>query len=161
MKMIRLDPLDDEFIGFFMRMGQLTGLDELSSRMMAILFITPEEVAMDDLAKITGYSLASISTRVKFLEAGNIVTKSCKPGTRKVYLFMKKDFMEMMKEHLFKRQEEKISFAKAQLPSIIKGYQGKAKTKEQKDKLKIIQNYHNSVVMFDQIITKVLKEMEK
>ena len=89
--MKKMEPLDEEFIDMYKQMGQMQGADSLLSSIFGILYLEPEEVSMDELAKKTGYSLASISNNIKTLERVGVVKRIKKPGSRKAYFFIEKN----------------------------------------------------------------------
>tara|TARA_Y100000034_G_scaffold44576_1_gene54709 strand:+ start:6316 stop:6804 length:489 start_codon:yes stop_codon:yes gene_type:complete len=153
-----MSQIDQQFIEFYQNIGRSQGInDNLLTTIMAILFLEPEEIAMEDVAKKTGYSLASISNKVKMLEAIGFVKRRSKPGTRKAYLYAEKDFLKVFKQALIKKQENVINLAKSTLPNIIKENKPKAKTKEQKQKIKMIENYFQQMLKFEKIIQHMIQ----
>ena len=80
--------LENDMIEFFQKMGVAHGIDNVMSSIMGICYISPDEIAMEDIAEKTGYSLASISMKVKVLEQIGFIEKRNQPGTKKVYLYM-------------------------------------------------------------------------
>ena len=156
-----MEQLDKAFIEMYQKIGKNSGLDNLTATLFGMLYLEPKEIAMEDLAKKTGYSLASVSNKLKFLEQFGLITRKSKPGTRKIFLYMDKDLIKLMKGHLIKKEEQQIKFVKKILPGILDGYKKKAKTEEQKNKLKIMQNYHDQLLKFEKVIKLVRKEIEK
>ncbi len=112
---------------------------------------------MDDLAKKTGYSLASISNKTKMLEAVGFVKRTSKPGTRKAFLYAEKDILKMFKQALIKKQENVINSAKEKLPLMIKECRTKAKTKQQKQKLHLLEDYYQQMLRFEKVIQHMIK----
>jgi len=156
-----MDEIDKDFIEMYQGFGTAMGLDNLFITLFAKLYIEPEELAMDELAKETGYSLASVSNKVKMLEAMGIVKKIRKPGSKKIFLYAEKDFLKMTKNHLVKEEENCINLVKAKLPDIIKKYKNKVKTERAKGKLRILENYYNQILKFESLIANIRKEIEK
>ena len=70
-----MENLEKDMHAFFKKMWLGKGFDELSSDILAILLTEPEEVGMDWIAEITGYSLASISNKAKLLNEIGIISK--------------------------------------------------------------------------------------
>ncbi len=149
--MLKLDEIDKDFIEFYQSMGEAHGMDNLLTKIFAILYIKSKEVAMEDLAKETGYSLATISNKIKFFENFGIISKTNKPGTRKIFLRVDNDMLKILKETLMKKQQYGINTAKSKLPTIIKKHKSKAKTLEQKRKLRVIENYYNQVLKIEKV----------
>jgi DNA-binding transcriptional regulator GbsR (MarR family) len=156
-----MDEFDKEFTEYFMEVGEAQGLDESMIKIISVLFLEPDEISMNDLAKKTGYSLASISNKIKLLEPARIIRRLKRPGTKKVFLYMEKDFIEIMKKQLLVKHESMIKIAKERLPSIIKKYHGKMKTDAQKKKLKIVEDYYRQIERADIIIHQILALLNK
>ena len=78
-----MDELEKKFSGMYRKIGAMQGMDDLFSSIFSLLVLEPEDIAMDELAKKTGYSVASISNKVKILKVHGIVKKSRKPGSKK------------------------------------------------------------------------------
>jgi DNA-binding transcriptional regulator GbsR (MarR family) len=125
-KLQKMDAITSDFVGFAECVGELTGQDSLESKITAILFIEPNDVAMDELAKMTGYSLPSICNKVRRMEQAGLIIRRTRPGTKKVYLFMEKDPTKVIKNHLKQMQQIRMKIAKEGLPQLIAKYKGKA-----------------------------------
>lgn len=147
----------EEFIELLTQMGRNKGIDELSSRLVAILYIEPKEIALEDLAEKTGYSLSAVSTSMKFLENINLVKKTKKPKSRKIYFYMEKDMLKMFTDTLKKMYQLNITIGKQEIPQIIKNY----KQKGNKEELKIIENYYKQLMTTDQIMQKMILLFEQ
>jgi len=146
--------LEKEFIDYLTSMAKNFGLDDLALKVFAVLYIEPEPIAMDQVAKKTGYSLASISNTMKLFETMGAVERSKKPGSRKVFFYMDKDLIKWNIMKLDYAQRTMIAPAKAKLPKIIKRYKEKAKTNQEKKRIEIITGYHDQVVLFEKLFKK-------
>jgi len=156
-----MEELNKKIIKLFEEMGRGQGLnDSLLVEIFARLYFEPEPVAMEDLAKKTGYSLASISNKVNALGPVIGIQKIRKPGSKKIYISMEKDIMKIWKDALLKKQEYVINKVKSKVPEIIKEYKAKVKTEYDKRKLKNLENYYDQVIGFGRILDKILKEFE-
>jgi len=107
----------DEFIEMMVEIQRAKGLDELSSKLIGIMFIEPNEITLNELSEITGYSLSAISTSMKFLERTGLVKRFKKPGSRKLYFYMGKDMPSMLTE-IVKKLEKNVSMLKSRIPGI-------------------------------------------
>ena len=154
-----MDEIDAKFVGLMQEISQMYGMDSLCATIISALYIEPEEIAMEELAKKTGYSLASISNKIKFMEHTGIIKKETKPGTRKIFLRMEKDMLKIWREQLVKAQEVKIKVIKAKLPSIISEYKPKAKSESEKKKLKILEDFYGQITKFDTILNHMIKQL--
>ena len=148
----------EEFIGLMTDNMRVNGLDELSSKILATLFIETEEISLEDLAKKTGYSLSSLSTSLKLMEATGIIHKFKKPHSKKMYLKMENDMIQTMLNMLKGKQQHMIKVSKELLPGIIADYK---KTKSSKQELQIIEKYYKDILLSESIIEDMIMKIEK
>lgn len=147
----------EDFIGLMTEINRAKGLDELSSRLIGMLFIEPEEVSMDDLSKRTGYSLSAVSTSMKLLEGTGMIKRIKKPGSKKVYFYMEKDLISLFSSAL-KRMEVSIASLKEKVPPIIAEYRKKKDTQSKKE-MKIVENYHSQLLKMEKVMKKHLEAL--
>ena len=150
----------NEFIELISENSKVNGLDELSSRIVGILFIEPEEIALDELAKRTGYSPSAVSTAMKFIERAGIVKRSKKPKSRKVYFYMEKDMLAMHLQIHRRKYENIILPSKHKLPKIIEKYKLE-KSENSEEELRIVENYYKQVLFSEQLIKDSIKTLEQ
>jgi len=151
-----MDNLDRDWVEFFNRIGTIQGIDNLCSSIFAILYIEPDEVAMDDIAKKTGYSLASISNKIKAMEQMGLVRRKCHPGTRKIYLTVEKDLTKFIKDIFIKKELVQIKMVKECVPCIIEKYKSKAMSDVKKKKIALMRGYYDHNLRYEEIIQKML-----
>jgi len=148
------------FIELIVENSKVNGFDELSSKLIGILFIEPEEIALDELANRTGYSLSAVSTALKFIERAGIVKRSKKPKSRKVYFYMEKDMLAMFLQIMRRKYEKIILPSKQKLPKIIEKYKQES-TKESAEELRIVETYYNEVLFFEQNLKESIERFEQ
>jgi len=156
-----MDIVEKKFVEYYKELGSLFGFDSIIMSIYALLYVEPDMIAMEDLAKKTGYSLASISNKIRFLENIGQIKRYTKPGTRKVFIRIEKDFRKIARDHLVKKEETVVRLAKNKLPDIIKDCKTKAKTEEEKKKLKIVEDYYKQIMQMEILIKKIIKEIDK
>ncbi len=156
----KMDDIEKEFVEYYQKLGSIHNLDNLFTKIFAILFIEPKAVPMEELAKKTGYSLASISNKLKMLESMNFITRKTSPGTRKVYVYLEKDFSKIMKENL-KKHEAIIEISKKEIPKIIEKNKAKKLSNDAKKKLEIVENYYAQMLKFEKLVKKILSDIDK
>lgn len=99
--------LHDKVYNKFSSVASSLGYSEVHGRILSALIIANRPLSMDELSKITGYSSASISLSLDFLELVGIVKKFKKKGDRKIYSRLDGDLLEgLRKAILFKLQKE-------------------------------------------------------
>ncbi len=153
--------LDNRLMEMYREMARGQGInDSLLTELFARLYLEPEPIAMDRLAKDTGYSLASISNKIRMLGSALNIRKIRKPGSKRIYLYMEKDIVKIWGEALVRKEEYVISKAKDTLPAIIKEYRKKASTDRDKKKLRIVEKYYSQILKFEHIIKKLLKGLQ-
>ena len=145
--------LEANWMELSQEMGKLHGWDSLTSKLVGILYIEPGEIALEDLAKRTGYSLASVSNKIRQLEPFGIIQRATKPGTRKVFLSMEKDLLGSHHRHILTVARKKISLAKDRLPGILKA-------KGSLEQKKILQNYLKQVEKLDILLASLVGRIE-
>lgn len=153
--------IEKEAVDFFCKTGRLYGLKDLQMTIFAVLYLEPESMPMEEIAERTGYSLASISNTMKFMQNLGIVQRIKKPGSRKVYFFVEKNLIKLNIRKLRAAQDTFVKSMKTQLPPIIRKYKKKARDEKSKQKLKIIENYYSQIKKFENILEDWRKDLEK
>lgn len=148
----------EEFIELLTEMNKAKGLDELSSRMIGILFIEPNEVSLEELANRTGYSHSAVSTAMKLLTNSSIIKKLKKPGSRKIYFYMEKDIMNGFSDLLSKKMNKTVTTMKTRVPEIMKKYKSEGGSKKE---LKILDNYYRQLLVMETIIQKTVSMIDE
>ncbi|MBL7054378.1 hypothetical protein ISS05_01320 [Candidatus Woesearchaeota archaeon] len=156
-----MQELEQEAIEFFCRIGRAYGLKDITMKIFAILYLEPEELAMEEIAKRTGYSLASVSNAAKILGNVGIVQRRKKPKTKKVFFYVEKNLVKLNIQKLRIAQESFVSSIKVSLPPIIEKFKKKVKDDKSKKKLKILENYYKQVKNFEIILEKWRIDLEK
>ena len=145
--------LDQEVIALFQGMGDTQGMDSLGSAIYAIAFLAPEDLSLDDISQKTGYSLASISSKVAMMEQMRLVKKIHRPGTKKIFVSLEKDIMACWKNHLQKVLEMKIIPLKEKLPDIIRRNPQKAN----EAKVKLLEQYHRQMAKVEKLLQEFIR----
>ena len=150
----------EEFIELMTENCKVNGLDELSSKIIALLYAEPREISLEELSKKTMYSLSAVCTAAKLIERIDLIKRIKKPGSRKAYFYMEKD-MSILSLDLMKKKYEKIIIpTKQKLPSIINKYK-KEKSEKSRQELKIIENYYKEVLVCEEIIKNIIEIVNK
>lgn len=151
--------IEEKFANLFCRMARPFGIKDNSLKIVAYLYLEPEEISMEELAKKAGYSLASVSTLIQSLEELGIVERLRKPGTKKVFLYMQKDLVKINMIKL-ERALEYVKSASSELPSIIKDYSVGLKPGKSKKKHEIMENYYKELQNLESVLIKWKKDLE-
>jgi DNA-binding transcriptional regulator GbsR (MarR family) len=141
----------EQFIELIAASSRGKGFDELSSKVIGVLYLEPKEVALDELAKRTGYSLSAVSTAMKFMERAEFVQRIKKPGSRKVYFYMEKDLLAKMGQMLKKQYEKILLPSREKLPEIIT--QCRTDKSCSPEELSIMETYQKQLSSFEKVLT--------
>ena len=155
-----MDQIQQDFINFYTNTAINFIPDKLAVHLISILFLEIEEISLEELAQKSGFSLASISNKARMLEQMGFLKRTCKPGTKKVYVFIEKDLFKIMREHLLKKQEIMIHQMKQGLPFIIEKHEHKSLTEKERKELKIVKDYLKQISALDLIIKDLYKKLD-
>jgi DNA-binding transcriptional regulator GbsR (MarR family) len=140
------------------------GVKPGEAKIFTTLYLEPEPVALEEIARKTGYSLSTISTKMKFMEGAGMVQRVKKPGTKKVYYFMKKDLVQLNLDKIHKAYAVHLTPVLTKLPSILKENRSKVmkgKDEKLKQKFRIMEDYLTMVTKFDKLLQDMLKQLQR
>ncbi|AFV24849.1 hypothetical protein Mpsy_2646 [Methanolobus psychrophilus R15] len=137
------------------------GVDDLTARILSILNFEPDDISMEELAGRTGYSLASISLKMKNIESFWGIRRIQKPGSRKVYFRMEKNLLDAFTLQIKNGYEAELNIARDKMPPLINRYRKEASTEEEKKKISIFENYQQQVLNFEELIKFIHKKVEQ
>ena len=158
---MKICPIEEEFVNLYKEIGKNQGLDDLFLSIFSLTYISPDEIPLEELAKKTGYSLASISNKVKMLETIGMIRKVRKPGTKKVFVKAEKNMIKMFKELTLKKHKTGIEIIKKKVPGIIENFKNKKLDENQKKRLKILQDYNKQIILIGKLMENMLKGYDK
>ena len=155
-----MESIDKDFMNLYQQIGQIQGIDGILTSLLGKIYIEPEPVAMDELSNITGYSLASISNKVRILESMGFVVRKKKPGSKKIFFYMEKNILDIFRNQMLKKEKHVLKLIKEKMPLMINKYKKKDLSNTEKMKLKIIENYFKQNLKMESIMKDVLKNIE-
>lgn len=150
--------LESDFIELMRSLGRSQGLDDLLATAFAISYLEPCPVAMEDIAKRTGYSLASVSAKVRMLESLGVMQRCSQPGSRKVFLSVEKD-MKSMFRILLQKKVATLEIIQDRIPQILAAT--KPKNDADRAKAVLIGHYCNQAAKIDKILKDALKKIDE
>lgn len=156
-----LNRVEEDFVGFYQRLGKEFGMDNLLMTIFALLYVQPEPITMEKVAQKTGYSMASISNKVRSLESMGLVRRETRPGSKTNYLYMEKDFMRIFRDHLIKKEIHVFAQAREQMPEIIAKNSRRKVSAQESKQIDIIKGYHKQATQIGVALHEMLDEMER
>ena len=127
---------------------------------------SPETISLDELANLTGYSLATVSNTVRFFEKLHIVKRVKKPGTKRVYAEAKRNFMEVFEDQMESIFTNEIKPTEEHMPVIIRNMKEEMKTakgeekKLYKQQLSIMERHLEETRKAAEILSAVTKKVK-
>jgi DNA-binding transcriptional regulator GbsR (MarR family) len=155
-----MDECDRRFTAYYQKVGRAYGMDDLASTLFAILFISPEPLAIEDLARETGYSLASVSIKARMLEQMGVITRMKRAGSRKLYLYAEKDVLQMTARIFEQMREGEVRLAATDLPAIIAALERQPLTGPEREKTKIMRTYQKDMQVFGSLVSDFLSRLK-
>lgn len=128
------------------------GVDDITAQILSILNFESNEISMEELAQRTGYSLASISLKIKNIEQFWSIKRIYKPGSRRTYLYMEKNLLDAFAIQIRNGFGTELDIAKTRITPLIEEYRKNATTQEQKTKLHTYENYLSEINKFEELI---------
>ncbi len=150
----------EKFLELMIEDCKSNGFSELTSKIMGILFLEPDELSLEELAKRTGYSLSAISTEIKFVERMGLIKRLRKPKTKKVFFYMEKDMITMSMEFMKKKYALMLR-TKNELPKIIEEYKVHKSNLKEKKELNIIKKYQKQVLLSEKMFKTLMSLLKK
>jgi DNA-binding MarR family transcriptional regulator len=89
---------DDEFIEQFARLLEQEGGSRIAGRIAALLLLTPDDMALDEIAERVQASKASISTNARLLEQWGMIERVSHAGDRRDFYRTRPDGAVMLLE---------------------------------------------------------------
>ena len=84
------------------------GYSEIHGHIIGALLVEGKPLSMDELAKKTGYSLASVSLSLDLLEFFGVIKKFRLKGNRKIYIKIDGDLLNVLKTLLLIKIQKNI-----------------------------------------------------
>lgn len=156
-----LTNIERDFVKLCEENGIASGLSILQAKIFGIVYIQPNEISLDEIADKTGYSLASISLKIKKLERIGFVVRKKKPGTNKVFFYMPKNLFSLLLKQWIENRQKNISSVKELLPQIIKKHRNENLGKKEKEQMEILKVYLSEVSKTEKLIKVLKKEITK
>ncbi len=154
-----MNDIEIQMVNVVAQTYRMYGLDELSASILSYLFLEPGELTMEELAKLTGYSLASICLKMKLLEDIWGVHRKKRTGSRKIYFSLNKDYLDGLEEILKKSFEKESLLVRQKMPGLLKEYEEQELTASQKQRLLIAQRYCKQVEDVKEIMELIYEEI--
>ena len=152
--------LEEDFIRAFQTgIGGVGEKDALASWIFARLYIEPGEMAMAALAEEAGYSLASVSNKVRALEQSGCIVRRTRPGTRKVYVSAHKDITGVFMRQLEQIRRTQTLVMMRELPPMIERYEREDMSAEMAEKIALLRGMYEDMATIDGIITEMQERL--
>lgn len=140
-----MNEIEKDFSNFLRKIMHEFGFTWVSPSVVAVVFLSKDEIPIEKISKKTGLSLASVSNKAKNLEAVGMFERIKKPGTKKAYYYMPKSIISITRRFLEIKYSKGLIPAKIEIPKIIDRYESKKLSKEEKDQIEILKGYNKQL----------------
>lgn len=139
------------------------GFDDLTCKLIVHLFIEPEEISLEELAQRTGYSVPSISTKMKVLSQIGGIRRIKKPGSRKIHFYMEKDVRKLVSSKIDTVIRQEIEPVKTEVPKILERYSHLPEegSEREKSQYMIMKDYLDNMKKLETIMKDVKKRIQE
>lgn len=152
--------VEEEFIGHLASGIQRLGLDSASSRLFGMIYVEPGEICIDDLAEKSGYSLATVSIKVRILERVGLIERKKHPGTKRVFCYREKNMISFMKRKADDIYSHEILPAGRLFPQLIRRAE-KARSERERKQLKMMKDYLRQMKSIEKVFRQLNDDIEK
>jgi DNA-binding transcriptional regulator GbsR (MarR family) len=152
--------IEQEFIEHLAASVRGLGLDIPSSRLFGIIYVEPGEISIEELAKKSGYSLASVSIKARILERIGLIERRKHPGTKKVYCYREKNMITFIKRKANEIFKHEIIPAKNALPELIRKAEKRGRSEKEQRQVKMLKNYLRQMESVEKVFRKLNSDME-
>ncbi len=150
----------NEFEDLVYRGIRSQGFDELSSRMIAILYSQPDPLTLEALSAITGYSFSAVSATMKLLSGIKIVEKTKRAGSKRLYFSVQRNMLALTIAAIRSKSEFMVTPALNDLPGIIERCKN-SRAEGSGRTLRIIEQYYQQMIALDLIFENLIEFTEK
>ncbi|MBS3056833.1 MAG: hypothetical protein J4473_05370 [Candidatus Aenigmarchaeota archaeon] len=134
----------------FAGVASALGYSEIHGTIIAALLPKKKPVSLDEISKMTGYSLSSISLSIDLLELLGIARKIKNTGDRKIYVQLEGDVIEVLKTVFLLKIKKSIASVESDMRKI-KFESADAETRE------IIKKLDYELARFKKYVDKLAK----
>ena len=98
-----------ELYDLFSRVARSLGYSSVHGKIIGVLLLEGREMSLQELAKATGYSSASISLSLDLLEVFGLVKKVRKSGDRKLYIKLEGDVLDVLRHAVLAKAKQNLA----------------------------------------------------
>ena len=114
-----LPPLNRDFVNHFGEMGSRWGINRTVGQIYALLYISPEPINADEIAKALDFSRSNVSMGLKELQAWRLVRLRHLPNDRREYFEAPEDVWEIFRVLAEERRRREVEPTLSMLRSAL------------------------------------------
>ncbi|MBD3314076.1 helix-turn-helix domain-containing protein [Candidatus Woesearchaeota archaeon] len=157
----KTEEIEKDILDLFVRVNADFGNDSTMAKILSVIYLSPEDISLEEIMDKTGYSAATISNKTKTLVNHGLIKRVSKPGTKKSYYSMEKDMKKILSNSLEKIIDVKIRPIKENMPGLIEEYsQSISKNDEEaRKKLEIMKDHLRNAEIIEKDLREFIKKM--
>lgn len=150
-----LDPITEKFVLHWGEMGTRWGVNRTVAQIHALLYLSPQPLNAEDIAKTLSIARSNVSTSLRELESWGIVRAIHLLGDRREHYQAMKDVWEMARVILDERKRREIDPTVKVLRECLRDVNGKGPTEaEMRERLK-------AMLEFVEMLTSLYAQMSR
>jgi len=116
---VPLDTVRDDFLLAMGRISDFWGFNKAMGQIYAVLYLNPEPLSLDDIAKSLNMSKGNVSLNVRQLERWNLIKKVIQKSDRKDYYQAESDFWRIVRDIIRERDKKEFDQALATVSTCL------------------------------------------
>jgi HTH-type transcriptional regulator, osmoprotectant uptake regulator len=153
--------LDREFMGFMKDVHAGMGFDENIADILALIYIEPEVMSLEEVAHKAGCSIASVSMKTKLMEEMGILLRFRKPGSKKVYYRMEKNIARLVRTRLVAVHTRKILPSKRYIPRLLARYRKLPQRDQVRKRIAILIDYTRQIGRVEKALALAISSLKE
>ncbi len=101
--------IEAKILSTFASVASTIGYSDVHGKIIGVLLVEEKPVALDEIARKTGYSRAMISLSLDLLEVFGVVKKIKKTADRKLYVQLQGDLLECLRQAIMVRLQKSVA----------------------------------------------------
>ncbi len=149
----------EEFVEMVTEINKMKGFGNLSSKLIGELYVSLEDLTLEELSERTGYSVSAVSGTMKKLTNLSFIKRKKKPGTRKVFFSMEKNVIDNFLDYFENTHSKIIEKIERDVPEILEKYEEEEGERSIKEK-EIVEEYYEDVMELDGCFKEFIDKLE-
>lgn len=132
---------EKEIYSLFSNVASSLGYSEVHGRLIAALLVARKPLSLDELRERIGYSAASVSLSLDFLEMLGVIRRIKKPMDKKLYIELQGDLLDCLRKAILFKAQKAVESTLLEFDKYRANGQAKEAIKILEGEIKRLQKY--------------------